>query len=109
MVPLRVQCEDDFYRSNRRKGGSSVTIQNMFVFLSEGASLFPALRSLGAARATMRLRPRGNNRGHYTNTHVVLHARMWCYTAALRLQTRCAGRVDVMQRVQLHDEVGPVG
>jgi hypothetical protein len=47
--------------------------QSIFVFLSEGASLFPALRSLRSDRATMRLRVRDNNRGRYTNTHVVLH------------------------------------
>jgi hypothetical protein len=49
-------------------------IQSIFVFLSEAASLFPALRSPRSDRATMRLHLRDNNRGHYTNTHVVLHA-----------------------------------
>jgi hypothetical protein len=48
--------------------------QNMFVFLSDGVARFPALRSLGSDRATMCLRARINNRGHYTNTHAVLHA-----------------------------------
>jgi hypothetical protein len=48
--------------------------ESIFVFLSEGASLFPALRSLRSDRATMRVRLRDNNRGHYTSTHVVLHA-----------------------------------
>jgi hypothetical protein len=48
-------------------------IQSMFVFLSEAAALFAALRSLGFDRATMRLRLRDNNSGDYTNTHVVLH------------------------------------
>jgi hypothetical protein len=47
--------------------------ESIFVFLSEGASLFPALRSLRSDRATMRVRLRDNNRGHYTNAHVVLH------------------------------------
>jgi hypothetical protein len=36
-------------------------------------ALSSAGRSLASDRATMRLRLRDNNRGRYTNTHVVLH------------------------------------
>jgi hypothetical protein len=60
---LREQCEDD-------NGGMS---QSMIVFLSEGAACFPALRSCVPLEATM-LCVRDNNGGHYTNSHVVLHA-----------------------------------
>jgi hypothetical protein len=50
-------------------------IQSIFVFLSEGLHAFQ--RSVpGFRRATMRLRLRDNNGGHYTNTHVVLHSNL---------------------------------
>jgi hypothetical protein len=48
--------------------------QSIFVFLSEGAPRFLAAAPLGSDRATMRLRLRDKNRGHYTSTRVVLHA-----------------------------------
>jgi hypothetical protein len=48
--------------------------QNMFVSPFRRHCTLSALRSLRLDRATMRLRLRDNNRGHYTNPHVVLHA-----------------------------------
>jgi hypothetical protein len=48
--------------------------QNMFVSFPKALRSFQRCRPLCSDRATMRLRLRDNNRGHYTNAHVVLHA-----------------------------------